>query len=107
MQDLRTKRTAHPDVAIGYLLDSVSKSHAGRGIALIDDRGRMLAGSGSPREMWSAVRAAQLITQGKNASEGFVAMPVVGAPEPLRLASFGVSGMKRAAVGVARILRGL
>jgi hypothetical protein len=103
MQDLRTKRSAHPDLAIGYLLDSVSKSHAGRGIALIDERGRMLAGSGAPSEMWSVVRAAQRKTQ----SEGFVTMPVMGTPERLRLASFGVSGMQRVAVGVARILRGL
>jgi hypothetical protein len=102
MQDLRTKRSAHPDEALHYLLDAVSRSHAGRGIALVDERGRMLAGAGSPREMWSAVRAAQ----GKAKGEGFVSMPVDGAREPLRLTAFGRfsgGGMRRAAAGVARI----
>jgi hypothetical protein len=104
LMDLRTKRSAHRDEAIHFLLDAVARSHAGRGIALLDERGRVLAGAGSPREMWAAVRAAQ----GWSArADGVVLAPVVGTEEPLCVAAFGIrpgSGVARVAAGVARIL---
>jgi hypothetical protein len=104
MQDLRTKRSDEPEEALHYLLDAVSRSHRGCGIALVDDRGRMLAGAGSPRAMWSAVRA----TASEKTDREFVSLPVEGASEPLRLAAKGAlpgRDLGRVAEGVARILR--
>jgi hypothetical protein len=107
MIDLRTRRSGDRDEAIKHLLDAVSMAHAGRGIALVDERGRMLAGSGLPHEMWAAARGAW---RGADlADEGFLCTSVAEAEEPLRLAAFGVDpggqGLRRAALGVARILR--
>jgi hypothetical protein len=107
MQELRTRRSGQRDEAIGHLLDRVSRSYAGCGIALIDERGRLLAGAGTPGEMWAAVRAAQ---RGTTSSPGFVSAPIVGSQEPMRLAAFRVdpnAGMRRAAAGVARIMGSL
>jgi hypothetical protein len=105
MTDLRSHRSSHPDEAIHLLLEAVSKSRRGRGIALVDERGRMLAGAGRARETWAAVRAAQ----GRRApADGFVSWDVIGGKEPMRLATFGTpTGLSRTAAGVARILRAL
>jgi len=110
MQERRTKRSSDRDEAIGYLLGSVALSQGGRGIALVDDRGRLLSGAGSPRQMWAAARLAQ----GRKGldGEGFVSRRIV-LPAPdgnLTLAAIGIpqsrAGMGGAAEGVARILRG-
>jgi hypothetical protein len=107
MIDLRTRRSTDRDEAIKHLLDAVSMAHGGRGIALVDERGRMLAGSGAPHEMWVAVRSARRGSEG--VGEGFRSATVEGAEEPLHLAAFGLGrgerGLDRAALGVARILR--
>jgi hypothetical protein len=106
MTDMRTKRSADRDVAIHLLLDAASRSRRGRGMALIDASGRMLAGAGPARETWAAVRAAQRGAM----PEGFVYADVVGAGEPMRLATSGganAPGLSRTAAGVARILTGL
>ena len=107
MVDLRTKRSADRDEAIRHLLDAVSMAHAGRGIALVDEHGRMLAGSGSPHEMWAAARGAWRGDESEG--EGFLRTRVAEAEEPLCLAAFGIEpggpGLHRAALGVARIMR--
>jgi hypothetical protein len=106
MVDLRTRRSADRDEAIKHLLDAVSMAHAGRGIALVDEQGRMLAGSGSPHEMWAAARGAW--RGHDSAGEGFLSTRVAETDEPLCIAAFGVEGrlgLHRAALGVARIMR--
>jgi hypothetical protein len=107
MIDWRTKRSADRDEALSHLLDAISTSHAGRGVALVDERGRLLAGAGSPHEMWAAARGAW--KDDLSTDRGLFHAPVAGAEEPLRLAAFAVDpsslGLHRAAVGVARILR--
>jgi hypothetical protein len=102
MQDLRTKRSESRDEAIHLLLSAVSRAEGGSGIALVDDRGRLLAGAGAARQMWAAVRASQW--RGRPAV-GFVSEPIPCVGEPMRLATFGpASSVSRAAKGVARIV---
>jgi hypothetical protein len=108
MQDERAKRSADRDIAMTHLLDAFSKAHSGVGVAVLDEAGRMLAGSGSPREMWAAARQAQ--RGAASPGEGFVSVPVAGAPEPMRLVAFRMregSAMSRVADGVSRISRTL
>jgi hypothetical protein len=106
MQDRRKNRSSDPDEAIQNLLHAVATDQEGHGIALVDDRGRLLAGAGSPREMWAAARAAQ----GKATEEdGPISVhPIASSDGNLVLAALGVlqdaARMKGAAEGVARIL---
>jgi hypothetical protein len=105
MQDLRTKRSTDRDQAIAYLLESVSKANSIRGIALVDDRGRMLGGAGSPKGAWAAVRAVQGDWHRRDVTLTFVH---ADAGEPLRVVALGSvseSVLRRTASGVVRILR--
>jgi hypothetical protein len=91
-----------------HLLAAVSRDEGGRGIALVDDRGRLLAGSGVPREMWAATRLAQGRGVESGPGPGYVSRTILSPEGTLILAAIGVgrglSGMGRAAEGVARIL---
>jgi hypothetical protein len=107
MKERRTKRSTDRDEAVQHLLLAVALAQGGRGIALVDDRGRLLAGSGSPRQMWAAARVAQ----GRRGldGQGFVSRRIASSEGNLTLAAIGVNqgpeGMGGAAEGVARILR--
>ena len=106
MSDMRTRRSTDRDEAIGLLLAAASRSRGGRGMALIDERGRMLAGAGPAREVWAAVRAGR---RGDSA-EGFRYTDVAFGGERMRLAAVGApSGrdLGRTALGLTRILRTL
>ncbi len=108
MEERRTQRSTDRDQAIQHLLGAVTGAR-GRGIALLDERGRLLGGAGSPRQMWAAARVAQ----GRKGldGQGFVSRRISSAEGSLTLAAIGVpqgpAGMGGAAEGVARIFRTL
>jgi hypothetical protein len=108
MQERRTNRSSDRDEAISHLLGSVAKTQGGHGIALVDERGRLLAGAGSPRQMWAAARMAQ--GRAGLDGQGYVSRRIPSEEGSLTLAGIGIAqgqpGMGRAAEGVARILRG-
>jgi hypothetical protein len=103
------KRSGDRDEAVQYLLGAVAEAQGGRGIALVDDRGRLLAGSGASRQMWAAARVAQ--GRAGICGEGFVSRKIVSVEGSYTLASIGMpqgkAGMGGAADGVTRILRAL
>src|SRR5580704_14775332 len=84
MKERRTKRSTERDEAVQHLLLAVALAQGGRGIALVDDRGRLLAGSGSPRQMWAAARVAQ----GRRGldGQGFVSRRIASSEGNLTLA---------------------
>ncbi len=93
--------------AVQLLLGAVARTQGDEGIALVDDRGRLLAGSGSPRQMWAAARVAQ--GRAKLFGHGFVSRRIASPEGSMTLAAIGLhqgqGGMGGAAEGVARILR--
>jgi hypothetical protein len=107
MNERRLNRSTDREEAIHHLLTAVARAHGDRGIALVDDRGRLLAGSGRPREMWAATRLAQ----GRSGLDGpGVQERLASKDGTLTLAAIGLhegpAGLGRARDGVMRILRG-
>lgn len=106
MEERRTRRSHDPEKALGYLLDAALAKSGGVGIALVDDRGRLLAGRGEGREIWSLVRAAQ----GRPRPGGGGWMTATARADGGRLtlagrgANLGQGGLHAAARGVERIL---
>jgi sugar (pentulose or hexulose) kinase len=90
-----------------YLLDALSFSAQGRGVALLDDRGRLLAGAGSSREMWAVARAVQA-RRASACGEALGCAWIETRAECLRLAALGFEGgsaeLGNAAQSVGRIL---
>jgi hypothetical protein len=90
-----------------HLIDAFAFSIQGRGVALLDERGRLLAGAGSPREMWAVARAVQARSTSV-CGEGFGCAWIETHAECLRLAALGLDGsaaeLARAARSAGRIL---
>ena len=101
------KRSSDRYEAIQLLLGAMALAPGEKAIALVDDRGRLLAGSGSPRQMWAAARVAQ--GRAELDGHGFVSRRIASPEGSMTLAAIGVhqghAGMGGAAEGVARILR--
>jgi hypothetical protein len=90
-------------------MDRVAGATGGRGIALIDDRGRLLAGAGRPQEMWAVARAAFKSEERSMVCGAPAARAHIEAEEEsLRLGAVGCALSERelgeAARGVARII---
>jgi hypothetical protein len=107
MHERRTKRSTDREVATQYLLEALASATLGRGVALLDEKGRLLAGAGSSREMWAVARA----VQGRSPSArgaGFGCAWIETQTECLRLAAVGLERNARelgcAAEAVGRIL---
>jgi hypothetical protein len=110
MRERRMQRSSDRYEAVQLLLGAVAPARVemeGKGIALVDDRGRLLAGSGSPRQMWAVARVAQ--GRAKLDGHGFVSRRIASPEGSMTLAAIGVhqghAGIGGAAEGVARILR--
>jgi hypothetical protein len=91
------------DEALDLLLAAASRSRGGRGMALIDGSGRMLAAGGPAREAWEAARAAR---RGA-ALDGFSYADVAFGGERMRLIAVEPSNgaaLERTAAGLTRIL---
>ncbi len=89
------------------LLDAFASKAQGRGVALLDERGRLLAGAGVSREMWAVARAVQA-RRNSARGEAFGCAWIETPSECLRLAALGLDGeaaeLGRAAQSVGRIL---
>jgi hypothetical protein len=90
-----------------HLLDAFASKAQGRGVALLDERGRLLAGAGSSREMWAVARAVQA-RRASARGEAFGCAWIETPIECLRLAALGLDGgapeLGRVAQSVGRIL---
>jgi len=105
MQERRIRRSDSRDDALQLLIETVADRAGGRGVALVDDRGMLLAGAGKTREMWGLARCvAQMHLFDRALHPHYVR--VEGANEKLRLAAFalGESDLSMVAKGVERIL---
>jgi hypothetical protein len=107
MHERRANRSTDRDQAMQHLLDALASATQGRGVALLDERGRLLAGAGSSREMWAVARAVQARRPSAR-GEAFGCAWIETEAECLRLAALGLDGdaaeLGRAAQSVGRIL---
>jgi hypothetical protein len=65
MIDRRTKRSASPDEALQFLVESVADRSAARALVLTDDAGRIVAGTGMPDDVVGLARAARDVAWGR------------------------------------------
>ena len=105
MEERRTRRSDSRDEALQILVETLSERRGGRGVALVDDRGLLLAGAGKTREMWGLSRCLSRIDSLAPDRRPAVAH-VAAAGERLRLAMFDLAPVELAAAagGVRRIL---
>jgi hypothetical protein len=59
MNDRRMKRSTQRDEALQYLIESVADRSGARALVLLDDAGRIVAGTGMPKEIASLVSTAR------------------------------------------------
>ncbi len=59
MDERRTKRSGDRSEALQFLIESVADRSGARALVLLDDAGRIVAGTGMPREVASLVGAAR------------------------------------------------
>jgi hypothetical protein len=105
MIERRTRRSSSRDEALQLLVETIAERGGGRGVALVDDRGLLLAGAGRTREMWGLARCVSRIDSLAPAERPALAH-VAGADERLRLAAYDLAGdeLANAARSVRRIL---
>ncbi len=109
MKERRVERSGQRDVAMQCFVSRLSERTRVRAIALVDARGRLLAGAGQPRAMWSMARVAsdpkEHVTLGDDVASS--ACVDVG-DEALRLTMLGrgidLEALGDAARSVARIV---
>jgi hypothetical protein len=65
MIDRRIKRSADRDEALQYLVESVADRSGVRALVLLDDAGRILAGTGMPDEVIGLIKTARDVAWGR------------------------------------------
>jgi hypothetical protein len=104
MQDRRLCRSDDRERALQLLVEHVSRAAGGRGVALVDDGGRLLAGAGRAGEVWAVVRGVAEESPGQGTARAYIEV----ADEKLRLAAprhaMGAEILAGAARAVGRIL---
>jgi hypothetical protein len=115
MIERRVKRSADRDEALQFLVESVADRSGVRALVLLDDAGRIVAGTGMPREVVGLVKTARDVAWGRAsasdvdaATEGgdVTARPVATRDGMLYFAALGdrMSGVGEAVRAVHRIL---
>jgi hypothetical protein len=66
MINRRTKRSPRPDEALQLLIEAVADRSAVRAVALVNGRGRLLAGTGTPADLAGLARLAGPIARGED-----------------------------------------
>jgi len=69
MHDRRSKRSTDRTEALQFLVESVADRSGVRALVLIDDMGRILAGTGMPEEVLGLQRTARDVAWGRASSE--------------------------------------
>jgi hypothetical protein len=115
MMNRRTKRSSDAQEALQYLMEAVHDRSAVHAVALVDDAGRIVAGTGMPRELTGLARIAGKVARGEHNLEAcdvtkdtdVMSRGVRAAGKTFYLAALGdrVSRMPDAARAVARILQ--
>ena len=75
MNDRRLKRSAERDEALQFLVESVADRSGARALVLLDDAGRIVAGTGVPHEVASLARAARDVAWRRASPDTLAAMP--------------------------------
>jgi len=65
MQNRRTKRSEVPDEALQLLMEALLDRSEVRAVALIEDNGRILAGTGMPRDLVGLALIAKPLARGE------------------------------------------
>jgi hypothetical protein len=65
----RTKRSQVREEALQYLVEAVHDRSAVFAVALVDERGRIVAGTGMPRDVAGLARIAERTAQGETSQE--------------------------------------
>jgi hypothetical protein len=74
MNDRRMKRSTSRDEALQFLVESVADRSGARALVLLDDAGRILAGTGMPNEIASLVSTARDVAWRRASPETIEAM---------------------------------
>ncbi len=67
--DRRAKRSQNPDEALQFLIEAVADRSEVRAVALVNARGRLLAGTGSPRDLTGLARISGPAARGGDCPE--------------------------------------